>query len=57
MEKSNQSLLPGVADLKKRPFQIHTQYVPSEDEIDEELEIFADIIVSFLIKDINNKHP
>lgn len=50
MEKNNESLIPGETDMKLSPFQIQTQYVPSEAEIDEQLEIFADIIVSVLIK-------
>lgn len=57
MEKGNESLLPGEADLKLSPFQIQTEYVPSEAEIDEELEIFADIIVSVIMKDLDEKGP
>lgn len=54
MEKSNEPSIPVDPDLKQSPFPMQTQYVPSEAEIDEQLEIFADIIVSFLKKDIDN---
>ena len=53
--KSNESLIPGEPDLNLSPFQLHPQNVPSNAEIDEQLEIFADIIVSAIMKDINNK--
>jgi hypothetical protein len=55
MEKSNESLIPGEPDLNQSPFQIQTQYVPSKSEIDEQLEIFADIIVSVAIKNLDKK--
>jgi hypothetical protein len=54
-EKSNNPSIPAAPDLKQSPFPMQTQYVPSEAEIDEQLEIFADIIVSFLKKDIENE--
>jgi hypothetical protein len=54
-EKSNESLIPGEPGLKQSPFQIQTQYVPSKAEIDEQLEIFADIIVSVVIKNLDKK--
>lgn len=54
MAKSSELSIPVVPDLIQSPFPIQTQYVPSEAEIDEQLEIFADIIVSFLKKDIDN---
>jgi len=54
-DTSNESLIPGEPDLNLSPFQIHPQTVPSKAEIDEQLEIFADIIVSIIMKDINNK--
>jgi len=54
-DKSNESLIPGEPDLNLSPFQIHPQTVPSKAEIDEQLEIFADIIVSIIMKDVNNK--
>ena len=54
-DKSNESLIPGEPDLNLSPFQLHPQNVPSEAEIDEQLEIFADIIISAIMKDINNK--
>jgi len=54
-DKSNESLIHGEPVLKQSPFQLHPQNVPSKAEIDEQLEIFADIIVSIIMKDINNK--
>jgi|LakMenE01Jun11ns_1017448.scaffolds.fasta_scaffold6938645_1 hypothetical protein len=54
-EKSNESLIPEDPNVKQSPFQIQTQYVPSAAEIDEQLEIFADIIVSVIIKDLDKK--
>ncbi|MCA6489957.1 MAG: hypothetical protein IM551_08020 [Chitinophagaceae bacterium] len=54
MAKSSELSIPVVPDLIQSPFPMQTQYVPSEAEIDEQLEIFADIIVSFLEKDIDN---
>jgi hypothetical protein len=55
MEKSNESLILGEPDLNQSPFQIQTQYVPSKVEIDEQLEIFADIIFSVVMKDLAKK--
>ena len=55
MEKSNEPSILVDPNLKQSPFPMQTQYVPSEAEIDEQLEIFADIIVSFLKKDIDNE--
>lgn len=54
MAKSNDLSIPAAPDLKQSIFPMQNQYVPSEAEIDEQLEIFADIIVSFLKKDIDN---
>jgi hypothetical protein len=55
MEKSNESLIHGEPVLKQSPFQLHPQNVPSKAEIDEQLEIFADIIVSVVMKDLAKK--
>jgi hypothetical protein len=41
--------------MQQSQFQIQAQYVPSEAEIDEQLQIFADFIVSVLIKDLDKK--
>lgn len=52
-EKNTEFLIPGEPAVKHSPFQIQTEYVPTEAVIDEQLEIFADIIFSVIIKDLD----